>query len=343
MRRVRPLFALALLVVASSAQAAIEDAVGVRFFDVTAPSRGEPLEVTAWYPAAAGGRQVLVGDTRLFRGTAGAQDAPLAEGRYPLLLVSHGSGGSITTLGWIASHLARAGFIVAGPNHPGTTTGDSTPADTVKVWERPADLSALLTAMMADPLWRAHIDGSRIGAMGFSLGGHTVLALAGARVTREAYARYCEAKADMPDCVWFAKGGVDLRAVDALEFEKSNRDPRVGAVIAIDPSIVQALTPKSLSAIAVPVHLINLGGPGSIWWDAVQADVIARTVPRAGYDVVPDAAHLTFLAECQPDGRKFLEAVGETDPLCDDAGGRTRAEIHDALANMIEAALRKLW
>ena len=334
---------LALLASAALPAGAAEPPVGIRFFEAPAPARGKPLSVVVWYPATAGGRPVLVGDNRLFHGTAGMKDAPLAPGRHPLLLVSHGSGGSIRTLGWIASHLAAAGFIVAGPDHPGTTTGDSTPADTIRVWERPADLSAVLTAMLGDSLWHRHLDGGRIGALGFSLGGHSVLALAGARVEREAYARYCEAHPTMPDCVWFASDGVDMRAVDAMAFEKSSRDPRISAVIAIDPSLVQAFTPASLRAIDLPVHLVNLGGAETAWWEAVRSDVIADTIPGAGYDLVPDAVHLSFLAECQPQARAFLEEVGESDPLCDDAGGRTRAEIHAELTRLIETVLRRLW
>ena len=334
--------ALALLAITPAWQAAADDAIGVRFLEVPVPVRDVPLSVTIWYPAAEGGTRMLVGDSRLFQGTAGMMDAPAADGRHPLVLISHGSGGSIRTLGWIASHLAAAGFIVAGPDHPGTTTGDSTPADTIRLWERPADLSAVLTALLADPVWGAHIDDRRIGAMGFSLGGYTVMAIAGVRVDREAYASYCEENPTQPDCVWFASGSVDMRAVDRAAFEESSQDPRVNAVVAIDPSVVHAYTPESLGGIAVPVTLINLESPGSAWWEAVRADAITHAIPDASHHVVP-GAHLTFLAECQPDAHAFLEAVGETDPLCDDRGNRTRAETHALLADLIEAGFRQAW
>ena len=256
--------------------------------------------------------------------------------------MSHGSGGSIRTIGWIASHLAAAGFIVAGPDHPGTTTGNSTPADTIRLWERPADMSAVLTAMLDEPTWEPHIDSDRIGAMGFSLGGYTVLALAGTRVSRDAYAGYCDTHPTMPDCVWFASGDVDMAAVDRSAFEGSSHDPRFNAVVAVDPSVVQAMTLDSLSAITVPIHLINLESPGSIWWEAVRSDAIAETIPGASHQVL-FGGHMAFLAECQPGARAFLQEVGETDPLCDDHGGKTRAEVHLALADMIEAAFRRSW
>ena len=179
--------------------------------------------------------------------------------------------------------------------------------------------------------------------MGFSLGGHSVMAIAGARVSREDYARYCEANATMPDCVWFASDQVDMRAVDREAFEWSSRDTRISAVVAIDPSVVHAFTPVSLEGITIPVNLINLGASDSAWWDAVRADLIAGRIDDARHQVIPDAAHLTFLAECQAGARAFLEEVGETDPLCEDAGGRTRSEIHAQLKGMIEAAFRQSW
>jgi len=134
MSRILTLAAVALLAGGSFSKAGA-DAPGVRIVEIPVAAREAPLNVTIWYPAAGEGTsRLLVGGNRLFRGTLGWQDAPIAEGRYPLVLVSHGSGGSFTALGWIASRLAAAGFIVAGPNHPGTMTGDSIPADTVTVW-----------------------------------------------------------------------------------------------------------------------------------------------------------------------------------------------------------------
>lgn len=325
------------LVCATVTSAAASDHVGTRSLAVPAPQRGGAgLDVTVWYPVAAGGVPVLVGDDRLFKGTAAWRDAPLAPGRFPVVLVSHGSGGNIESLGWIAEHLAARGFIVAGPNHPGTTRGNSTPIDTTRIWQRPADLSAVLTTMTSDPGWSPHIDAGRIGAMGFSLGGHTALAIGGGRVTAEAYARYCDEAATMPDCVWFASGGVDLRAVDKARFEQSNRDPRIKAIVAIDPSIAQALTPESLRAMSVRVAIINLGRPGHIPV-SVDSAWIARAIPGASYATVEDAVHFSFLAECQPGARAFLQATGDRDALCDDAGGRTRDLLHAQLAEMIAA------
>ncbi len=325
------------LLAASSVFAA--EPVGTRVIDVPAPARSGTLSVTIWYPAATAGTPVPSSKDKVFVETPALTDAPIAGSIFPLILISHGSGGAIANLDWLATRLAAAGFIVAGPNHPGTTRGNSTPLDTTKLWQRANDLSDVLTALTADPAWIPHIDANHVGALGFSLGGHTVMAVAGVRVDREAYARYCEAEKAMADCVWFASGKVDLRSVDKTLFEQSNRDPRIRSVVAIDPSVVRAFTTESLRAIDIPIHFINIGRPKTIPI-AVRSDDIAAEIPDADYQTVDGAVHLSFLAECRPKAANFLKSVGETDPICEDAPGspRTRAEIHVQMAAMIKAA-----
>ncbi|MBB3659670.1 putative dienelactone hydrolase [Rhizobium sp. BK650] len=325
------------LLAASSAFAA--DPVGTRTIELPAPARRATLQVMVWYPTASVGTLVPSGKDKVFKETPALKGAAIAEGSFPLILISHGSGGSIANLDWLATRLAATGFIVAGPNHPGTTRGDSTPLDTTKLWQRAADLSDVLTALSADPAWAPHIDGKHVGALGFSLGGHTVMAVAGVRVDREAYARYCDEERTMADCVWFSSGTVNLRSADKHLFEQSNRDPRIRSVIAIDPSVVRAFTAESLRSIDIPVHIINIGRPETIPV-AVRSDDIAAEIPGAEYQTVDGAVHLSFLAECRPEAPDFLKSIGETDPICEDAPGkpRTRAEIHVQMAAMIEAA-----
>ena len=340
---------LALVFLATTGQSVLAaDVVGVKTLAVPSPARGRDLSVTIWYPATPGGVEVRVGDSKLFRGAPAFADAPLAAGRFPLILVSHGSGARIDNLGWIANRLVAAGFVVAGPNHPGTTSGDSTPIDTPKVWERADDLSTLLTALTEDPDWRNALADRRVGVLGFSLGGTTAMELAGARASREAYARYCDTYAGMMDCRWFEGGKgyvdgkevaspiVDLREIDGARFEQSNRDSRIQSAVLVDPGMAQAFQPGSLTTIAIPLHFINLGGPGTVP-PAVIADDLARLTPKGDYAQVEGAVHFTFLAECQENGKALLAEIGETDRLCDDGGSRPRADMHAELGDRIAA------
>ncbi len=171
------LFNVLVLLLAGSAASA-SDGVGVRQLSVVAPERDTPLSVTVWYPAEAGGEPVAVGESKIFEGTRALKGATIRKQRFPLILLSHGSGSRVEGMAWIATKLAETGFVVAGPNHPGTTSGDSTPAATPKIWERTGDLSAITTALTADPVfgiidrpasyrrawflaWRQHGNGAR--------------------------------------------------------------------------------------------------------------------------------------------------------------------------------------
>lgn len=331
-----------LLSLAAMQSAEAEERIGAQRLEVSVPSRAAPLVVTIWYPAGVGGERGLIGDDRLFKGAEAWRGAPPAEGRRPLILLSHGSGGAVEGMGWVASQLAAAGYIVAGPNHPGTTRGDSTPLQTTEIWRRPTDLSELLTALLARPDWRDRIDADRIGAFGFSLGGYTVLALAGVQVELEGYGRYCDANRSAADCVWFASAGVEVRKTDRAQFERSNLDRRIRMAFVVDPAITRAMTAESLKGVAIPTHIANLGDRGQIPL-SVRGDDIAAKISGARYDLVSGSTHLSFLAECQPGGAAFLKTVGESDPLCDDAEGapKSRAQIHQEIAAIALVAFQR--
>jgi len=135
MRFQLPIAALFMACTAGSGAFSAEQ-VGVRDINVFSPQRNSNLEVTVWYPSAGDGEKTLVSDNRIFQGSQAFKDATIKTGQFPLVLLSHGSGSRVEGMAWIAVKLAEAGFIVAGTNHPGTTSGYSTPQDTPKIWER---------------------------------------------------------------------------------------------------------------------------------------------------------------------------------------------------------------
>ncbi|RRN74562.1 alpha/beta hydrolase family protein [Agrobacterium deltaense] len=328
------------------------EAVGVSETTIHSPARGKDLAVTIWYPSDGKGTQTVSGDDRIFQGTPIFKDGAVKFGRLPLVLLSHGSGSRVSGMAWIAAKLASEGFIVAGANHPGTTSGDSTPADTPKIWERTDDLSTIVTVLTAKGKWSSAIDAQRIGVLGFSLGGSAAMEISGARADLDAYARYCEDYATMMDCQWFAGGRgylngepvsvpkLDLRTIDKARFEQQNRDPRIRSAVLVDPGLALAFRPDSLKQIDIPLTFINLGSKGKIP-PAVLADKLANEVPGATYQQVDEANHFSFLPFCKPDADAFLKSVGEHDPICEPAGPRDRADMHAQLETMIAAAFNR--
>jgi predicted dienelactone hydrolase len=332
--------------------------VGVRQISLTAAptDHGRDLHVTVWCPAENGGEQVMVGANGVFEGAPAVPGAIPAKGRFPLVVLSHGSGSRVQGMSWLATELAKAGFVVAGPNHPGTTSGYSTPGDTPKLWQRAADLSAVIDRLTGkgvagDGQWQGLVDADRIGVVGFSLGGAAAMLSAGARADLEAYARYCD-DYNKWDCAWYAGeigyvneaqvkvGKVDLRAIDKALFEQSNQDRRIKSAVLVDPGLAQAYDAQSLKGISIPMSFINLGSPGTIP-PGVIADDLASLTPRGAYRTVAESVHYSFLPECREGAAEILWSSGEDEPICEDGGVRARADIHAELVRLIRGDLQR--
>ena len=167
----------------------------------------QELRVTVWYPAAENAveTQQVIGapDAPLFLAGKAAEHAAMAPAldERPLIVLSHGTGGSAMQMAWLGTALARAGYIAAAVNHPGNNALEPYTAEGfVLWWERATDLSEVIDGMLADPEFGPKIDKDRIGAAGFSIGGYTVLALGGARADISVIIDLCKQQPDTPVC-----------------------------------------------------------------------------------------------------------------------------------------------
>lgn len=318
---------------------AYDGTAGITYGSAYAPVRDRDVKFHIWYPATPGGRAVTVGGNGVFHGTPAGRNAPHKDGQFPAVIISHGAGGNAGQFGWIASELAQAGFVVILPNHPGTTTGDASAEAAVRVWERPADVSAVLDEVTGSDAY-PYIDRARISVLGFSAGGYTAMALSGARVDPEKLARFCDGTDHgMSDCAFLAHFGIDLHSFNLSPAGQDLRDPRIQSAVIVDPGIVGTLTDDSLTEIDIPMLVLNLGDEGTIP-SGVDASHAAALISQADYRLVHGATHFSFLAECKPAGPRILEKEGEPDPLCDDAGGRSRSDIHAEIPETIVSYLR---
>jgi predicted dienelactone hydrolase len=160
------------------------NAVGLRIVTYTKPSEttGEPrsLETHIWYPAEP--------DTGTPQGNV-LRDADVLQGRWPLILFSHGSCGVPNQSPFYTEALASWGFIVAAPTHPGNTTFElpecsSPPRLADSFANRVADVRFVTDSLIAasgrdrgSPFYR-RVDGDRVGVTGHSFGGQTTLRVA---------------------------------------------------------------------------------------------------------------------------------------------------------------------
>ncbi|TNB46401.1 alpha/beta fold hydrolase [Martelella lutilitoris] len=304
---------------------------------VESSARAAPLAATLWYPAKTRSYRGIVGGNAVFEGTSGQMGARIADGTFPLFLFSHGSGGNMDNSAWLMAALAERGAMVLAVNHPGSTTGDSSPRASAFLDRRAGDLSAALDMLLDDPVLGPHVDRSTITAIGFSLGGGTALNLAGLRFDGADFADYCLADPEQLDCIFLSKGNLNL---DRLPegFSADASDDRVSRAIAIDPGFTYAATQDSIDAAELPVLVINLGKENLMRAADVSeagSNLVAR-LPDAERVVVAPAHHFTFLAECTPVGAALL-AEEQDDPVCDDPEGVERADVHARIVDIVAA------
>ncbi len=310
--------------------------------------RGAPdhtLHVTVWYPAADAAMETpqFIGPPGhpLFDAGTATPHAAFAPSLdpFPLVLLSHGTGGSAQQLAWLGTALARAGFVAAAVDHPGNNAVTGyTPEGFALWWERATDLSEVLDGLLADPELASHIDKERVGAAGFSLGGYTVLELAGARTDIAAYFDFCRKEPsnlachtpemkDMPgpdkllDAVRKSSGESLARSADSF------RDPRIRAVFAMAPALGFTQTTESLRAIRVPIELV-VGSADPVAPAATNAGLIKAGVHGARLTILPNVAHYTFLDTCTVAGK---QAVAE---YCADPAGVDRESVHQQVDQM---------
>lgn len=314
---------------------------GFRTIAIAPPGRDTPISVSLWYPTTGGGAGKVVGGNPVFQGVPVQQDAGMAEGEFPLVLLAHGGLRAAPHLGsWLAAHLATHGFMVAEPQPPQLGPADAHAA-LAEAWLRPADLSATLQAIEGDAVLNAQIKKDRVAVVGFLLGGTSALALAGAELDPDRYAEICDGEAAIGmDCLWFAAQGVDLHAVDLKRVAHATYDRRIKVAIAIDPELSTVFTEASLSNISIPVAIINLGKPETIL-PGLNAAGLAELIPGVPYETVPAATQYSSFSECTEKGALILQSEGDNAAICTDGGEQSRAEIHRQLAEMIERILRQ--
>lgn len=268
------------------------------------------------------------------------RDAPVLPGRHPLVVLSHGLGGHARSLGWLAAGLAERGAIVVAIDHPGSTFGDMDLARGLDHWTRAQDLRAALDAVLADPSLGPHVDPARIAAAGFSLGGWTALSVGGLRGDLAGYRRFCEeAPAGPAHCAALAQAGIDLEGRDAARWDASWKDPRIGAVAAIDPGLHAGLGSEHAADLVGDVLLIGLGAGADrlILTDFSDAGTgFSAHLPDATVLTLAPATHMTALSPCKPEGAAIL-AEENDDPVCTDPAGTDRAAVHRAIVGAIAA------
>lgn len=308
------------------------------FRQITLDPQGDrPLPVTIWYPTEERRAAETVGENPAFLGIQVLRDAAPLAGEHPLVLLSHGYGGSWRNLNWLAERLVDGGYVVAAPDHPGTTTFNRDPAQAAALFKRPRDLGRAADALLADPALAGQVDADRIAAIGHSLGGWTVTALAGARFDPDQFAADCAKKTSPRACALSAELGLSDPAMKATML-----DPRLRALVSLDLGLARGFTRESLQAIDIPALIVGAGVDIGDLPAELESGWLARYLPadQARLWMIPDAMHFSFMGICKPGAEAMIEEDEPGDGIvCRDGGTRSRQDIHAELANEIIAFL----
>ncbi|WP_206668312.1 alpha/beta hydrolase family protein [Roseibium aquae] len=337
----KAILAAAALATAVLPAAAAQKFAGYDRIDIRAEHRSGLIPGSVWYPAGGHIYTAPVGDSIVFKGTPALIGAAIAEGSYPLVVISHGSGGNMDGLGWLSSELALRGAMVLAVNHPGSTSGDSSPRRSARFAERVWDLTAALDHVLDDKVFGPHIDPSRIYALGFSLGGDTVLQAMGLQFRAHDLGVYCAERPAAPGCDFYGAGGVDFRAVDFALTDGNYADPRFAGVVAVDPGWPNGFTQESVAAMDKPALLINLGSQDTIWPEVNMGEKGANwgtKFRQATFVEIAPAHHFSFLGICKDGAAELLRDEGE-DPICDDPEGSVRSQVHRRVIEATSAFL----
>lgn len=231
------------------------------------PRYSRKLKLEVWYPAqlAPGQVQHTVYTDVLgsgpndpqrpntpfqFNGRAARDAAPAREGRYPLVIVSHGYPGSRLQMSYLTENLASKGYVVVAIDHAESTRADKAgfPStllnrrldnlfvlDTVAAWARPGSGSFLAGL----------VDSDNSALIGYSMGGYGALNTVGAGISAAAVA--------------YVPGGALARNQQGNPQYEAQRDPRIKAVVAFAPwgGAHQVWDAAGLAGVRTPLLFIS--------------------------------------------------------------------------------------
>jgi predicted dienelactone hydrolase len=275
--------------------------------------RERTLPTKIWYPADP---ETIETPRTYDAGQRGytAKDEPIsaAQKRYPLVLFSHGTGGSNADLAWLAEILASNGYIVAAPNHWNNTAGNNLESGIVRLWDRPKDLSLILDQLLSDQEWGQRISTQQIAAAGFSAGGFTVLGLAGAEYSMEAMNNYCKNNPTERDCS--LTKGFNWEEINISDDHLSYKDDRIRAALSMAPAVGRGINARSLQSISIPMVIASARDDEWLPYQG-NAKYYTDNIPSASGLVFRHGGHFLFMQECSLI-RKIVVRLFIDDDIC---------------------------
>lgn len=264
-----------------------------------------------------------------------AMNAPVAEGRFPLVMISHGSGGSNLTHRTLGRHLAMNGFVVCMPEHPFNNRHNNELQYTIQnMIYRPRHIRMAIDEIFSHEKFKSHLDFENVAIIGHSVGGYTALALAGGAPHTQALVALCQKTAQTNEPYWITllrKNGITSQSITVTA------DHRVKALVLFAPDVSLFMSEGALRNVHVPALLLVAEK------DYMPQETIA--VLRDGlperaqltHRVIKNAGHYSFLS---PFPEAMQSRVGEA---AKDPDGFEREQFHHEMNAEVLSFLQKIF
>lgn len=225
-------------------------------------------------------------------------DGKIAGGKFPLVVISHGGGGSHLLYRVIAQYLAQNGYVVAMPEHYGNSrNNNSLEGQNKNLTLRTRHIRLVIDTLLNDPELMERINSQQIFMIGHSMGGCTALALAGA--------------------VPWSKEGKQIEVT---------HDERIKALVLFAPATAWFQHPDSFESVNLPTFVF------SAEYDTItpfwQSELIKQKVKNPALitlKTILNAGHLSFLAPF-PESMQNKNFLPSQDP-----DGFDRVAFHESL------------
>lgn len=292
-----------------------------------------------WYPTDAEGPLSHDFESEVWEGTQVVKDAAPAQGRHPLVVLSHGMFGNAYNQAWLAGALAQRGYVVAAISHPGTSTWSRDPDVTRQLWERPKDISRVIDHVTTSPDLADLVDPERVFMAGHSLGGFTAVALAGARYDAAGLAQFCAGAPGELACGILAGWKIAQTPEDRDRMEADLSDPRIKAFAVLDLGGTQSFSASSIRRIDRPMLVFGAPIMNSGLTLDIESRALVATLPSdtVRYIEPPTLSHFDFLGQCKPGGFELLAKEEPGDEIICADGGAPRATKHGMIIDEVAA------
>lgn len=226
----------------------------------------------------------------------------------PLAIIAHGLGSSRSDFDYLAEHLASHGYIVAVPEHAGSSNSyqqaflrgevdvDVSP---VEFYSRPRDITHLLDRLEEHSEYREIINWSQVGILGHSFGGTTALITSGAPVNLDRVQDVCDGNSFTLNISLF----LQCRASNLPPGRYDLQDDRIKAVAALNPVTSSVLGVESMQQIEIPTLII--GGTMDFAAPFIEEQVhpfLWLTTPNKYLATMVNGSHFSSVSETNIEG-----------------------------------------